>query len=98
MKLTGTFNCFIRRPSRESSALPSVLQSLFEQSSNPRGVFFSLDADWGQLIGSTEKAVEGSGNTAKSQATAFSALNNGEQLVFYRTKLVIILFLNVEHF
>lgn len=60
--------------------------------------FFFRDADRGQLAGSTENPLEGCGNTAKSQATAFPAVNNGEQLIFYRTKLVIVLVLNVVHF
>lgn len=51
---------------------------------------FSLDADRGQLAGSTENPLEGCGNTAKSQAAAFPAVNSGEQLSFSRTKLIIV--------
>lgn len=57
---------------------------------------FSLDADQGQLAGNAENPLEGCGNTAKSQAAAFPAVNNGEQLSFCSTKLVLVL--NEVHF
>lgn len=48
------------------------------------------DADWGQLTGSTRKPQEGYEDTAKSQLAAFPAVNNGEGLIFNRTKHVIV--------
>lgn len=47
--------------------------------------------------GSAENPLEECGNTAKSQATAFPAANDGQQLTSCGAKFVTALFLNVTH-